>query len=653
MNLGASVVRLKNTLNFYNSNNFTFNAGTSTILFIDDTYNSPSFEGGGNTFYNVIFEDPDAPPVIYQNNIFNKLIFTGSANIHNSNTFDTLIFSPGYNYTLWENGTQTINKYFSAVGSPGLPISINSAVPGISSTLYKNGGYVCADFLLLKDIHAAGGTFYAGPGPSGPNSYNNGNVTGWIFTACPGPLSITVSGSNSLCNGSCDGSATATTIQGIPPFAYLWNDPVSQTDSIAAGLCAGTYIVRVIDMASDTIIDTVVVAEPDLLTASITPANLFCYGEHNGTADLTASGGIIPYTYLWSDGDTTQDLNNIPAGAYSVTVTDANLCTAISMVNITQPALISHPVIASICSGESYFAGGSNQTNSGIYYDTLNAVNGCDSVIVTTLTVNPTYNMTVTAAICSGGNIFLQGAYQTTAGTYYDTLATVNGCDSMIITTLTVNPIYNTSAMALICSGDSILLQGTYQTTAGNYYDTLATMNGCDSVIVTTLTVNATPPVPSIIQDSAALICTISGMNIYQWFLNGNPWTNCISDSCTCGQDGIYNVIITDSNGCIASSNNFNINCTVGINETNQFTGINLYPIPNKGTFTLAFTGIQDNGAEISVLNILGETVYFEKTSIIGNQLMKEIELGKISTGIYLVQVKAGEKQLSKKLIIE
>ncbi len=146
---------------------------------------------------------------------------------------------------------------------------------------------------------------------------------------------------------------------------------------------------------------------------------------------------------------------------------------------------------AEICQGESILLGGANQTTAGIYYDTLATNKGCDSVLRTTLTVNPVYLTNLTAEICQGESILLGGANQTTAGIYYDTLSTNKGCDSVLRTTLTVNPVYLTNLTAEICQGESILLGGANQTTAGIYYDTLATSKGCDSVLRTTLTVNS------------------------------------------------------------------------------------------------------------------------------------------------------------------
>ena len=93
---------------------------------------------------------------------------------------------------------------------------------------------------------------------------------------------------------------------------------------------------------------------------------------------------------------------------------------------------------------------------------------------------------------------------------------------------------------------------------------------------------------------------------------------------------------------------------TTGINEELLLPGnIVIYPNPNTGLFTLSFTALQGNEAEIKVLDVLGKTVYYEKSIITQNKYFKEIELGKIFTGIYIVQVKVGEKIINRKIIIE
>ncbi|RMG90376.1 MAG: PKD domain-containing protein, partial [Chloroflexi bacterium] len=109
----------------------------------------------------------------------------------------------------------------------------------------------------------------------------------------------------------------------------------------------------------------------------------------------------------------------------------------------------------SICQGDAFFAGGQWQTSPGAYYDTLSTYLGCDSIIITNLSVNPVKTTTIDTAICQGDAFFAGGQWQTNPGTYYDTLATYLGCDSIIITNLTVNPVKTTTIDTAICQGDA------------------------------------------------------------------------------------------------------------------------------------------------------------------------------------------------------
>ncbi|MEZ4919318.1 MAG: SprB repeat-containing protein [Saprospiraceae bacterium] len=70
---------------------------------------------------------------------------------------------------------------------------------------------------------------------------------------------------------------------------------------------------------------------------SATKVDVSCNGLSDGSINLSVSGGTSPYTYVWSNGASTQDLNNIPAGTYTVTVSDANNCTATLSRTINQP----------------------------------------------------------------------------------------------------------------------------------------------------------------------------------------------------------------------------------------------------------------------------------------------------------------------------
>jgi hypothetical protein len=150
-------------------------------------------------------------------------------------------------------------------------------------------------------------------------------------------------------------------------------------------------------------------------------------------------------------------------------------------------------------------------------YDSLFTANGCDSVYRLTLTVNPTYIFDTTATICDNGSYQWRDTLLSNlaASTYivYDSLLTGNGCDSVYRLTLTVNPTYLFEEQHSICDNGSYLWRDTLLSglAAGiyNIYDSLLTVNGCDSVYRLTLTVN-----PTYIFDDTATICDNGS---YQW----------------------------------------------------------------------------------------------------------------------------------------
>ncbi len=159
-----------------------------------------------------------------------------------------------------------------------------------------------------------------------------------------------------------------------------------------------------------------------------------------------------------------------------------------AMLRVYPKSLIQNSV--ALCDNDSLFLEGSWQNTAGTYYDTLQSVYGCDSVIETSISINPTYEYTNTASICQGDSIQIYGTYQSTAGAYYDSLQTIDGCDSVYTTVLTVNPTYSITITSTICNNDSIYAEGAWQNTTGMYYDTLQSVFGCDSVTIIDLTVN-------------------------------------------------------------------------------------------------------------------------------------------------------------------
>ncbi|MBL7719539.1 MAG: gliding motility-associated C-terminal domain-containing protein [Flavipsychrobacter sp.] len=172
---------------------------------------------------------------------------------------------------------------------------------------------------------------------------------------CAGSLSVTITGPTLLnasvnsvtypsCNGLNTGSAGVTVTGGTPQYIYLWNN--GQTTPIATGLAAGSYTVTVTDANGCTDTAHALVSQPPALTAAISSMADATCSQNNGWATATPSGGTGPYTYLWSNGQTTPTITGLSAGTYTVTITDHHNCTATATVQVSQSAALTLQVAA-------------------------------------------------------------------------------------------------------------------------------------------------------------------------------------------------------------------------------------------------------------------------------------------------------------------
>ncbi|HYV95600.1 MAG TPA: T9SS type A sorting domain-containing protein [Chitinophagales bacterium] len=140
---------------------------------------------------------------------------------------------------------------------------------------------------------------------------------------------------------SCYGGNDGELITGIHQFTgevtYIWND--GATTKIRTGLPAGTYNVTATDGAGCIAYKTMYIHQPaSAVSVAMSKTDVTTHGSSDGTATVTASGGTPGYTYLWSNGATASTITNLAAGTYSVTVTDANGCSAGSSIIVNQPA---------------------------------------------------------------------------------------------------------------------------------------------------------------------------------------------------------------------------------------------------------------------------------------------------------------------------
>jgi len=142
-----------------------------------------------------------------------------------------------------------------------------------------------------------------------------------------------------VCYGETNGSATITGSGGVAPYQYRLNGGALQSSGIFSGLSAGSYTVTIQDSHGCTGTVLFTITQPAVpLDGSVSVTNVSCFGQSTGRIDLTVTGGVIPYTFLWNNGSATEDITNIAGGSYSVIITDASGCKATVTATVTQPA---------------------------------------------------------------------------------------------------------------------------------------------------------------------------------------------------------------------------------------------------------------------------------------------------------------------------
>lgn len=180
------------------------------------------------------------------------------------------------------------------------------------------------------------------------------------------------------------------------------------------------------------------------------------------------------------------------AGTYTQYAQTINGCDSITTLILSVSPILKSSIDISICQGEVYEFNGRNLSNTGIYYDTLQTMDGCDSIITLSLTVAMPYNVFITKTICEGESYEFGNNTLTQAGLYIDSLKSINGCDSIVSLRLIITPSYKTDLSATICEGENYSFNGKTLNQTGTYYDTLQAASSCDSIIKLDLIVNPT-----------------------------------------------------------------------------------------------------------------------------------------------------------------
>ncbi|HHZ65995.1 MAG TPA: T9SS type A sorting domain-containing protein [Flavobacteriales bacterium] len=220
-------------------------------------------------------------------------------------------------------------------GYSGLPISTYVIYRGTAPDTLKAINIVSGNSFTFTDPSPPAGTLHyvvAALHPFGgctadkAKNYNSSKSNSTSVGLAPTPsLAISTSTTNAT-TGNCDGTATASVTGGAAPYTYSWNTSPVQTDSVAIGLCPGTYTASIIDSNGDTISADVTVVEGTnslQITMSATSAT---FSICDGTATASVTGGTAPYTYSWntSPTQTNATATGLCPGTYTATVIDNN-----------------------------------------------------------------------------------------------------------------------------------------------------------------------------------------------------------------------------------------------------------------------------------------------------------------------------------------
>jgi len=156
----------------------------------------------------------------------------------------------------------------------------------------------------------------------------------------PEPLSVSVSDlTNVACFGENTGSVSVTAAGGVSPYTYRLDTGPFQDNGSFGSLSAGDYIITVRDANNCERQIQVEITQPEAaLSRTVIVTDVACYGDSTGSVDLSVTGGTLPYTFLWSNEAETEDISGVPAGSYSVTVSDSTGCTIHASASVEQPA---------------------------------------------------------------------------------------------------------------------------------------------------------------------------------------------------------------------------------------------------------------------------------------------------------------------------
>ncbi len=381
----------------------------------------------------------------------------------------------------------------------------------------------------------------------------------------PTLLTGSTTATNVSCYGGTDGAIDLTVNGGVMPYTFQWQNSTSaivgSTEDLS-GIPAEIYSVVVTDYNNCTIsLSQEVTQPPTPVNATAVVVDVLCYGENTGSIDVTVTGGTAPYTFSWTNGQTTEDIANLLAGPYSYDILDANGCPFHGDEVVNQPAapLTVTNVITNVdCYGNS---------------------TGSIDLTVTGGTTPYSYQWSNSTYLLSATS---QDLINYPADDYRYEVTDANGCKAIDTLTITEPPLLESSVTGvnILCWGgnngsvDLTVWGGsipyTYlwntgdvtedlSTLVAGYYEVLVTDDhGCTTTSSITLTqpddsLSFTYSVSNVLCNDGtdgSIELNVAGGTVNYDYLWSNGDTLALIEDLTAGW---YEFVVTDANGCTIS----------------------------------------------------------------------------------------------------
>ena len=326
---------------------------------------------------------------------------------------------------IWSDGfTGTVNENLPAGTYTIMVTDANACAASIQVELEDTADLVVDDMvtqLTCSDSNDA--SINLNTNVAATYVWSTGATTSGISQLVAGPYSVTVTSSDNCvvirnftitqinpielitevesinCFGDMDGLINVLATGGTGPYTYAWSN--GETTNNISNLDGGDYTVTVTDAKGCELIEVFEIDEPEELSIALVSTDVICAdGDSGAVAINELIGGTPPYTFAWSNGSTTSSINNLVAGSYTVTVTDANACEVEHSAFVTEPSAITFTIMSTTtaeggtCLNASGFTGTapftfmwSNGATTpeicnlapGIYTLTITDANGCEA----------------------------------------------------------------------------------------------------------------------------------------------------------------------------------------------------------------------------------------------------------------------------------